>query len=226
MTLQEVLRELKTLGTVQNRKVYARHGVTNGMFGVSYANIEKLKKKIKRDHALAAALWATGNHDAQVLALKIADPAQVTPRQLESWAKGLSNYCVADIFSRFVSQTSQAREKMEQWMGSSREFIGQAGWNLLAHLAMGSEELPDNFLENYLKVIETQIHSRPNRVRHAMNNALIAIGMRNPRLQEKATRAARKIGKVTVDHGETGCETPNAEAYILKAAQRKKRPRT
>lgn len=54
MTLQETLRELKSLGTEQNRKLYARHGVTNEMFGVSYANLDKLKKKIKMDHALAA----------------------------------------------------------------------------------------------------------------------------------------------------------------------------
>jgi len=60
-------------------------------------------------------------------------------------------------------------------------------------------------------------------VRHAMNGALIAIGIRNPKLQEKAILTARKIGKAKVDHGETSCQTPDAEAYILKAAQRKKR---
>ena len=45
MTRADVLEELKALGTAQNRKVYARHGVQSAMFGVSYANLGKLKKK-------------------------------------------------------------------------------------------------------------------------------------------------------------------------------------
>jgi 3-methyladenine DNA glycosylase AlkD len=44
------------------------------MFGVSYAALGKLKKQIKQEHALAEALWETGNHDARVLATMVADP--------------------------------------------------------------------------------------------------------------------------------------------------------
>ena len=32
--------------------------------------------------------------------------------------------------------------------------------------------------------------------------------------------AARRIGEVHVDHGETGCKTPDAAAYIQKMADR------
>lgn len=223
MTLQEAMRELKALGTEQNRKVYARHGVKNEMFGVSYANLDRLQKKIRQDHALAIELWATGHHEAQLLALKIADPAQLTSRQLDRWAKCLGNYCVTDLFSSLASQTALSRRKMEEWTGAKREFVGQAGWNLLAHLAMKDQELHDEFFECHLERIEQEIHARPNRVRHAMNGALIAIGMRNPSLQKKAILAARRIGRVKVDHGDTNCQTPDAEGYILKAAERKKR---
>ena len=38
------------------------------MFGVSYAALGKLKRKIKVDHELAEKLWATGNHDARIAA--------------------------------------------------------------------------------------------------------------------------------------------------------------
>ena len=54
-----------------------------------------------------------------------------------------------------------------------------------------------------------------------MNTALIAIGMRSLKLEPKAISAARKIGRIDVDHGETNCKTPDAEAYILKAGKRK-----
>ena len=56
-----------------------------------------------------------------------------------------------------------------------------------------------------------------------MNGALISIGMRNPGLEKKAVAAARRIGKVEVDHGETSCKTPDAVAYIRKGVERKKK---
>jgi hypothetical protein len=42
-------------------------------------------------------------------------------------------------------------------------------------------------------------------------------------LEKMGTAAASRIGKVEVDHGETGCKTPDAIPYIKKAAARKKR---
>jgi hypothetical protein len=55
-----------------------------------------------------------------------------------------------------------------------------------------------------------------------MNMALIAIGLRSPALRKAATEAARRIGPVEVDHGDTGCKTPDAIAYIAKSWERKK----
>ena len=54
-----------------------------------------------------------------------------------------------------------------------------------------------------------------------MNGALISIGGSNPALQKKALAAAGRIGKVQVDHGDTGCKTPDAASYILKMAERR-----
>ena len=56
-----------------------------------------------------------------------------------------------------------------------------------------------------------------------MNQAVISIGVRNETLQEKALAAARAIGKVKVDHGETSCKTPDAAAYIKKTIEHRKK---
>lgn len=111
---------------------------------------------------------------------------------------------------------------MEKWTKSADEYVGQAGWNLLAHLAMEDQDLPESYFEKYLGVIAQKIHQSKNRVRHAMNGALIAIGIRNAALEKTALAAAAKIGKVDVDRGETNCKTPDAAAYIHKTRQRKK----
>ena len=54
MNLQEAMQQLQEMGTAQNRKVYARHGVSENMFGVSFANQNKLAKAIKRDQGLSS----------------------------------------------------------------------------------------------------------------------------------------------------------------------------
>ncbi len=53
MNYKEVMSELESLGSEQTRKTYRRHGVSNEVYGVSYAHLERLKKKIKVDHELA-----------------------------------------------------------------------------------------------------------------------------------------------------------------------------
>jgi hypothetical protein len=47
------------------------------------------------------------------------------------------------------------------------------------------------------------------------------VGVYKPALRQKALEAAKRIGKVDVDHGGTNCTTPDAGPYILKAAKRK-----
>ena len=228
MEFKTVIQELEDLGTEQNRKIYRRHGVGEDLFGVSFGNIRKLQKRIKNDHALALELWSTGNHDARILATMIADPKMIQeegPRQdwLESWAADLDNYIIADAFAEFVSKIAAAREQAERWSQSEEEWIGRVGWTIIAKIAMKDRTLPDEYFEELLPTIEAGIHTRENRVRDAMNSALIAIGIRNEKLQERAMLAAGNIGKVEVDHGATGCVTPDAASYILKTVNRKSR---
>ena len=221
MNLQEAMQQLESFGTAQNRKIYGRHGVGDHMFGVSYANQNKLAKAIKRDQDLALELWATGNHDARVLAAMVADPAQASESLLEAWADDLDNYVLTDTFSSFVGKTSLAVDKAEDWCPSDGEWSGRAGWHLVAHLALKNQDLADDYFTACLATIEGEIHARKNRVRDAMNNALIAIGMRNHALEKQALAAAARIGKVEVDHGQTGCKTPDAIDYIRRTVARR-----
>lgn len=95
----------------------------------------------------------------------------------------------------------------------------------MAKFAMQDPTLPDSYFKAYLAQIEPEILTRKNRVRDAMNSALIAIGVRNAMLQEEALEAAGKIGKVVVDHGQTGCKTPDAAGYIRKTVEHREEKR-
>ncbi len=222
MTAKAILSELEALGSAQTRKIYKRHGVGDNQYGVSYANLKTLKKKVKVDHGAAQQLWATGNHDARILATMIADPKQADESLLDAWADDLSNYVITDAFSGFAGKTAFVQQKMEQWTGSDNEWKGQTGWSLLASLAMNDASVPDDFFDPYLAIIAQDIHNRKNRVRYTMNTALITIGTRSDTLEQKALAVAAQIGTVDVDHGETSCKTPDAAAYIRKTRERQK----
>jgi 3-methyladenine DNA glycosylase AlkD len=222
MDLQGTLETLRSLGKEQNRKIYRRHGAAEDVYGVSYADLKALKKKVKVDHELAEGLWGTGNHDARIFATMVGDAKRMSREDLETWVETVSNYTDADAFAGLASASPAARQAMQDWIGSDDEWTASTGWKVLAHLAMKDTELPDGYFEEYLGRIERQLQGSKNRVRHEMNGALIAIGLRNPALEKKALAASARIGKMEVDHGETGCKTPDAAAYIRKTLERRK----
>ncbi len=137
------------------------------------------------------------------------------------WAGDLDCYPIADAFASYVARTPLAFTKAEAWSQSNEEWVGSAGWLLVAYLSR-NKMLADSYFEQRLEVIRRDIKKAKNRVRHNMNNALIGISLRSAALQREAVAVARAIGKVEVDHGQTACTTPDAEAYILKARAHKK----
>lgn len=223
MTKSQVMKALETAGTEQNRKIYGRHGVRGAMFGVSYAKMGELRKQIGTDHELSEALWDSGNHDARVLSCMIADGSQATRANLNAAVREIDNYVLADAFSSFVGRSALAFDRALKWKDAKHDYTGQVGWNLIAGIAMkqGNNLVNEFFIER-LQEIEEGIGSAKNRTRHSMNQALIAIGIRNAILRKKAEVTAKRVGHVAVDHGETNCTTPAAMPYIAKAWARRK----
>jgi 3-methyladenine DNA glycosylase AlkD len=217
MNKTEVMKELRARGTAQNRKIYANHGFTGNVLGVSYADLDRLAKQIKTDQKLAEQLWATGVHDARVLATKIADPASMTATKLDAWAKSTTSRGDSGALSDLAARAPTAARRVAKWTKSKNEWVSTTGWHTLASLVRDDESIGDDALVGYLERIENEIDAAPNMTRYAMNNALISIGIRNAGLRKLATAAAKRIGTVEVDHGNTSCKTPDAVSYIAKA---------
>lgn len=223
MTLKEAMASLEQAGTAQNRKIYQRHGARPPLFGVSFAHQNQLRKRIKIDHELALGLWSTGNVDARILAAMIADPERLTVQQANAWAKDANWSALSSQFADLVGRSPIGKGRMEQWIQSKNEWIAATGWSVCSVLASGKNGLSSDDFLPCLRKIEEEIHQSPNAVRDALNWALIAIGVRSPELKSPAIAAARRIGPVEVDHGETSCKTPDAEAYILKTLDHRKK---
>lgn len=216
MTLAEAMRALQKAGSAQTRKTYARHGAAEPMFGVSFATLKTLQKRIGVDHDLARALWGTGNFDAQNLAMKIADPARISPQDLDRWARENQIRMWATYVASLAAEGPHAAAKAVQWLASDEEPLRSTGWGLVAQMASRDAATPDAWFADHLGRIERSIREAPNYERYVMNGAVIAIGGRSAALRKAALAAAKRIGKVEVDHGDTSCKTPEAAATIEK----------
>lgn len=220
MTLKDTLAALKKAGTDQNRKIYTNHGAVLPLFGVSYAEQGKLKRMIGTDQKLALGLWKSGNHDARILACMIADAAAMKSNELDSWARDLGDYIICDAFCKLAARTPYAAKKSATWRDRKSEFVAAAGWELTGLQAWDqNSEMTSSEAAQLIKQITDEIHSRPNRTKHSMNQTLICLGVRSPQLHKKAMAAAKKIGKVFVDHGQTSCKTPDAILYMTKTLE-------
>jgi 3-methyladenine DNA glycosylase AlkD len=216
MQCSEVLKQLESFGSAQFRKTYARHGVSEPMFGVSYKHLGTLTKQLKTNHALALELWASEIHEARVLATMIAEPEKLTSSVIDRWLKELPDFVVSDAFAGLVAQSPLAHKKAAKWRQAESEMVSNTGWGVTSRLIQRDPNLDDRDLAALLSEIEKRIHSAPNRTRYAMNLTVICIGIRNAALRKLALASTKRIGKVEVDHGDTSCRTPDAAAYIKK----------
>ena len=119
MTVDEVMRELERLGNPTTKRTLMKHGAREPFFGVKIEDMKKLHKRFKGDHALALALFETGNADAMYLAALISDPAKMTKAHLNKWVKAaycpmLSCYTVAWA----AAESRFGRELALEWMDS------------------------------------------------------------------------------------------------------------
>jgi len=223
MSLDEVMRTLEKAGSEQTKKTYARHGAKEPMFGVRFGTLKKLVDRIGVDQELALALWKTKNQDARNLAMKIADPAQIRPADLDRWAKENSMRVCGMYIGCLAAESPHGAAKVRDWLASPDEELRATGWQLLAQMANLDQQTPDDWFAKRLAQIEKTIHSSPSIERGAMNAAVIAIGGRSAALRKLATAAAKRIGPVEVDHGEIACKTPDAVTYIGKLWERSKK---
>lgn len=219
-TLDEVMAQLAAKATPSTRRTHLRHGAPEPLFGVRIGDLKPLQKQLKGQQELALQLYATRNSDAMYLAGLIADGAQMTRRQLDQWAAGASWQMIAGYTVPWVAADHpQAVDIGLKWIDSNKPLIAVAGWSTLAARAAMTpdDDLPIKQYGQLLTRCVKTIKTSPNLVRYTMNGFVISVGAYVAPLANKAIAAARKIGVVEVDMGDTDCKVPDAESYILKS---------
>jgi 3-methyladenine DNA glycosylase AlkD len=223
MGAQEILDELKSLGSESIKKVLLKHGAQEPFFGVKVIDLKKLQKRIKKDHKLALDLYDSGVSDAMYLAGLIVDDSKMSKKDLQRWAKGAYWYMLSEYTVPWVAAESPHGHALAlEWIESTKENIAAAGWATLSSLVSikADSELDLDELKRLLQRVEKTIHKQSNRVRYVMNGFVIAVGSYVAALTNLAIQTAQKIGPISVDMGQTECQVPSAVDYIEKVRQR------
>lgn len=225
MTVQEIMADLQANGSESIKKIFLKHGVKEPFFGIKVEHLKTIQKKIKKDYQLAKDLYATGNADAMYLAGLIADDAQMTRDDLQTWVKQAVSNNISEYTVPWVATGNEyGFELALQWIDSKEEYIVAAGWSTLANWVSlkSDEQLDIPILKQLIQRVVETIGNAQNRVRYVMNSFIIAIGSYVAKLKEDAIVAADKIGTVTVDMNGTACKVPDAAQYIEKTLARTK----
>ena len=198
MQYEDILKKLKSLSDPKAIEGMARFGINpENLYGVSIPNLRKIAKETGKDHPLAQQLWASGIHEARILASMIDSPEIVTEEQLESWVKDFDSWDVCDQCCMNLFEKSKfAYQKVTEWSSSDTEFIKRAGFVLMARLAVSDKKADDKQFESFFPIIKREATDNRNFVKKAVNWALRQIGKRNLSLNGKAIETAKEIQEI------------------------------
>ena len=190
-----VLAELRSLGNDKALSEMTRIGIRDSSaFGVSIYELRKVAQRLGSNHELALELWATGNHEARLLACFVDDPKAVTKKQMEAWARDFDSWDICDqATTSLFDQTPHAWQKAVEWAARDAEFVRRGGFALMAGLAVHDRAAADRDFKRLLPLIRRHASDHRNFVKKAVNWALRNIGKRNRALNAAAIACAEKI---------------------------------
>ena len=195
MQASEIIQKIKSLANPANMEGMARYGINvANAYGVSVYTLREIGKEIGKDHELALQLWASGIHEARLLACLIDRPDMITEEQLESWAKDFDSWDVCDVCcGHLFDRTAVAYRKAQEWSEREEEFVKRAGFALMAALSVHDKKASDEDFAGFLPLIKKHATDDRNYVKKAVNWALRNIGKRNWNLNEMAIKTAEEI---------------------------------
>jgi 3-methyladenine DNA glycosylase AlkD len=193
--LREALDWLERHATQKTREGMARFGiVAPSALGVTVADVRVLGKRIGRRHALAEALWSTGIYEARLLAAFVADPGELTPKQMDAWCRDFDNWALCDTLCfHLFDRSAHAFARVDAWALERDEFVKRAAFALLASLALHDWRTDDATFVACLPLIEAGAGDERNFVKKAVSWALRAVGARSRTLHAACLELAGRL---------------------------------
>ncbi len=199
---ERILGELKANANAENVAGMHRFGIsTVGTLGVTMPVVRGLARDAKRElgrdkpalHALALELWASGLHEARIMATVIDQPPLVAREQAESWALDLDSWDTCDqLCGNLLWRVPFAWELPASWCGRPETYVKRAGFVVAVQLFKDKTAAEERYLP-FLNLIERECTDERNDVKKGVNWALRQIGKSSASLNEAAIDCAERI---------------------------------
>ena len=218
-TCDDVMAELESLGDAAVFKRNAKNGAGENQFGVKLGDLRKVAKRIKSNPELAFELWATGNMDAQLLAILLLEPKKLTREQLETLVTEGTIPQVADWVNSYVVKHHPEKEACrETWMNADDPMLQRAGWSLTGGRLQRDADGLD--IPAILDRIEAEGADADEAAQWTMNFALIYAGTHHADHRERAIAIGEKLGMFRDYPTSKGCVSPFAPIAIPEMVKR------
>ena len=182
-------------------------------------DIRALAKEIKANHDLGMELWATGNVDAQFLAILLMKPKSLSAEELDGLVRSASFIHVADWLRRYVVKKHLDNDSLrEEWMVDDDPMAARAGWGQTAERIANSPDGLD--LKALLDRIESEMADADPVPQWTMNCCLAEIGIHFPKHRKRALKIGEKLGVLRDYPTSKGCTSPFAPIWINEMVKR------
>lgn len=219
MTLKAVLKELESLVDEKIKAYNTKSGVGENQYGVKLGDLRKVAKKIKTNHELALQLWDTENFDAQMLAILIIQPTELSADELDAMVRSVKYDRVADWINSYVVKEHPDNETLrKKWMKDKNPMAARAGWNLTSQRVARNPEMVN--IPALLKRIEKEMAKAAPEAQWTMNNTLASIGIYHPEHRQRAIDIGEKLGVYRDYPVSKGCTSPFAPIWIEEMVRR------
>lgn len=213
-TASRVMKQLEAQGDDKVRQRYVRDGAGDHVFGVLLGKIRGLAQTLGTDHALGLELWATGNHEARILACMLLDPAMLTEKEARTLLEPLTNQTLVDeLVGRVIVKAPVAEALQTRWMDATAELPRRAGWKLLAG-RIAAKLARDLDVAATLSRLERELPDAPYRVKEGINYCLVWIGLHLPVYTAEAIAVGERLGRWDPRPIPKGCTSSYAPEWI------------
>jgi 3-methyladenine DNA glycosylase AlkD len=192
---EALIARLEALASPEDAAGMARFGIRGArVLGIPVKTLRAIARETGRSHTLAAELWASGIHEARILASIVAEPQRVTLEEMERWASDLDSWDLCDqCCTNLWVRTPFARERALVWSEREEEFVKRAGFVLMVQVAGKDKGASAELLHRYLARAEQAAHDERNFVKKAVSWAIREIGQRGAELNGAAVALARRL---------------------------------
>jgi 3-methyladenine DNA glycosylase AlkD len=129
-----------------------------------------------------------------MLAVFLAEPARLTPKEMDRWCYGFDNWAICDTACfHLFDRTPHSWAKVQAWAKDEREFVKRAAFALLASLTVHDKQSGDEPFARGLGLIERAAKDERNFVSKAVNWALRSVGKRSTPLNISAVAVAERL---------------------------------